>query len=54
MTPNPVTATPETALEDLASLMVKAKFYSLPVVEDGKLVGIIGKEDILRTLVEPE
>ena len=29
MTPNPVTAAPETPLEDLASLMVKAKYYSL-------------------------
>ena len=54
MTPKPVTAAPDTPIEDLASLMVKAKYYSLPVVEDGKLIGIIGKEDILRTLVEPE
>ena len=52
MTPNPVTASPEMHLEDIASLMVNAKFYSLPVVEDGRLLGIIGKEDILRTLVE--
>lgn len=52
MTPKPVTASPDTSLEDLASLMVRAKYYSLPVVENGRLVGIIGKEDILRTLVE--
>lgn len=51
MTPDPVTAKPDTPLEDLAGLMVKAKFYSLPVVEDGKVIGIIGKEDILKTLV---
>lgn len=51
MTPNPVTATQDTPIEDLASLMVKAKFYSLPIVEEGRLVGIVGKEDILRTLV---
>ncbi len=54
MTPKPVTATPDTPLEDLASLMVKAKYYSLPVVENGRVVGIIGKEDILCTLVRPE
>ncbi|MCC8193522.1 MAG: CBS domain-containing protein [Deltaproteobacteria bacterium] len=52
MTADPVTAAPETPLEDLASLMVGTKYYSLPIVEDGRLVGIIGKEDILRTLVE--
>lgn len=51
MTPNPVTATLETPVEDLASLMVQAKYYSLPVLEGGRLVGIVGKEDILRTLV---
>lgn len=51
MTPKPVTAAPDTPLEDLASLMVRAKYYSLPVVENGHLVGIIGKEDILKTLV---
>lgn len=51
MAKNPVTASPDTPLEDLAGLMVKAKYYSLPVLEDGRLIGIVGKEDILRTLV---
>lgn len=54
MSASPVTAAPDMPLEDLASLMVKAKYYSLPVVEEGRLVGIIGKEDVLRTLVLPE
>lgn len=51
MTKSPVTATPDTVLEDLATLMVKSKYYSLPVVEDGKVIGIVGKEDILRTVI---
>ena len=51
MTRSPVTVSPDTPLEQLASMMVKAKYYSLPVLEDGKVVGIIGKEDILRTVV---
>lgn len=51
MTRDPVTVKPDTPLEDIANLMARAKHYSLPVIEDGKLVGIIGKEDILRTLV---
>lgn len=51
MTVNPVTASPDALLEDIATLMVKAKYYSLPVVENGKVIGIIGKEDILRTVV---
>ena len=51
MTKNPVTVAPDTPLDKLASMMVKAKYYSLPVLENGKVVGIIGKEDILRTVV---
>jgi len=30
---------------------VDKKLHTLPVVDHGKLVGIIGKEDILRTLL---
>jgi len=54
MTPNPVTIGPETDLEDIATLMVKHTIHTLPVVEQGKIVGIIGKEDILRTLISGE
>jgi CBS-domain-containing membrane protein len=54
MTPNPVTVGPETGLEEIATLMVSKKFHSLPVLEHGKLVGIIGKEDVLRTLIGRE
>jgi CBS-domain-containing membrane protein len=55
MTRNPVTVRPETGLEEIATLMVEKKYHTLPVVgEEGELVGIIGKEDVLRTLVSPE
>lgn len=51
MTKSPVTVAPDAPLDQIASLMVKAKFYSLPVLENGKVIGIIGKEDVLRTVV---
>ena len=51
MTPNPVTIHPETSIEDIASLMVDKNIHTLPVVDGGTLVGIVGKEDILRTLM---
>jgi len=54
MTPNPVSVTPETGLSGVAALMVDRNFHTLPVVKDGKLVGIVGKEDVLRTLLSPE
>lgn len=51
MSSHPETVSPETSLEDIATLMVSKGFHTLPVVEGGKLVGIIGKEDVLRTLL---
>ena len=51
MTPKPVTVRPDTGLETVAALMVDSNFHTLPVVEESRLVGIIGKEDVLRTLI---
>jgi CBS domain-containing protein len=51
MTPDPATVDPETGLEEIATLMVKSNIHTLPVLENGYLVGVIGKEDILRTLI---
>ena len=53
MSTNPVAVSPEASLEDIATLMVTKSFHTLPVVDQGKLVGIIGKEDVLRTLLAP-
>ena len=55
MTPHPITVVnPESTLEEVARLMVDKKLHTLPVMDKGKLVGIIGKEDILRTLLPRE
>ncbi|WP_461209524.1 CBS domain-containing protein [Desulfocurvus sp. DL9XJH121] len=51
MTPNPVAVSPDTPVDEIASLMVDRKFHTLPVVQDARLVGVVGKEDVLRTLV---
>jgi CBS domain-containing protein len=51
MTPDPVTVGPDTDLAEVASLMVDRKFHTIPVVEGDELVGVIGKEDVLRTLM---
>lgn len=51
MTPNPVTVQPETDIEKVAALMVDKNFHTIPVVDEGELVGIVGKEDILKTLI---
>ena len=51
MTPNPVTVGLETDIADVAKLMVDKKFHTLPVMEGDKVVGIVGKEDVLKTLL---
>ena len=51
MTPEPVTVRSDTSIEDIASLMVEKKLHTLPVVDGKELVGVIGKEDMLRTLM---
>lgn len=52
MSPNVVTVKPDTPLEDAVELMVDKKVKRLPVVEDGKLVGIVTASDII--VVEPK
>ena len=51
MTPEPVTVRSDTPIEDIASLMVEKKLHTLPVVDGRELIGVIGKEDMLRTLM---
>lgn len=51
MTPHPVTVSPSTPIEEIASLMVDRNFHTLPVLVEGKLVGIVGKEDLLKLLI---
>ena len=53
MTPDPLTIGPDASLEDIATLMVNNNIHTLPVLEGGRIVGIIGKEDVLRTLMPP-
>ena len=47
-----ITVSPEYPLEEAARLMVANKIGSLPVVEDGKLVGIITETDIFKQFVD--
>ena len=54
MTPDPITIEPDASLEDIATLMVNNNIHTLPVLESGRLVGVIGKEDVLRTLMPEE
>ena len=51
MTPDPLFATPATEVEDAARMMIVAGFRHLPIIEAGKLVGVLSMRDILSSLV---
>ena len=50
-TPDPVTVEEDTPLDELATIMSEKNIHTLPVVKDDRLVGIIGKRDIIKTLI---
>ena len=52
MSRNPVTVTKDTTVEDAATMMVDQDLSCLPVLEDGKLVGIVSKSDLFKMLLE--
>jgi len=50
MTSPAVTIPPDMPLDEIASTMARRQVHTLPVVAGEKLVGIIGKIDIIRAL----
>ena len=54
MTPNPVTVEPTTTVEEAARLMLDHKISAVPVVADGKAVGILSISDIVEAFLQIE
>jgi len=50
MTEDVVTIGPDQAVEVLADLMVKRRVNPIPVTDDGRLVGIVSRADIIRMM----
>ena len=48
MTPDPVTATPETSAEDALKTMLDGGFRHLPVVEDDRPIGVVSIRHVAR------
>jgi acetoin utilization protein AcuB len=51
MTASPLTVTPLTGVARAAQIMVEEKIGGLPVMDQGRLVGIITESDILRIVI---
>ncbi len=43
-----VSVCPDTSVDEIAQLLVKKKIKRVPVLEEGKLVGIVSRIDVLR------
>ncbi|NJN95700.1 MAG: CBS domain-containing protein [Anaerolineales bacterium] len=52
MSEPPVTISPDTTIEALADLMVDRRINPVPVVAQGRLVGIVSRSDIIRHMAE--
>ena len=48
----PVTTTADTPLLDAAEIMLNTKYGALPVVADGRVIGILTDNDLTRALVD--
>lgn len=54
MTSPPITIEPGAPVRAAAALMVERQVNRLPVVEDGRLVGIVTRADVVRTFVRSD
>lgn len=52
MSTNVLTVTPETGLNEVAQIFMEKTFKKIPVIDHGKLVGVVRRHDVLRTLRE--
>ena len=50
MTADPYTVGPDDEIHDAAGVMVETGRNRIPVVEDGRLVGVISRADVVRAL----
>lgn len=49
-TPKPLTVSETASIEELATIMADRRVHTLPVTSEGRLVGVIGKSDIIRAM----
>jgi len=54
MAPNPVTAAPDMEVNDLRRTMLESGARYLPVLQDGKLLGVISFRDVAKAVLEEQ
>lgn len=46
-----VTVKDETPIDEVASLMAERRINTIPVMREGKMVGVVGRGDLIRSIV---
>ena len=54
MTRDPITVTPEDTVNDCMELMTEHRVRHLPVIEDGKLIGILSIGDLVKWIISAQ
>jgi CBS domain-containing protein len=54
MTPDPVTIEADATVREAAGLIARRKHNRLPVIEHGRLVGVVTRVDVLDALMNDE
>ncbi len=54
MSTDPLSATPDTTVTAAARMMLEHRVTQLPITEDGRLVGILSRRDVLGVLLRPD
>jgi CBS domain-containing protein len=49
---NPVTASEDASVGEIASVMLARNIRRVPIVREGRLVGIIGASDVMRAFID--
>ncbi|HUU75014.1 MAG TPA: CBS domain-containing protein [Methanoregulaceae archaeon] len=49
MTPDPISIPPDATIKEIAAMMIEGDISGLPVIENGTLIGIVTKSDLLRS-----
>lgn len=52
MAKNVITVGSNTSIKEVAEILAKKEFHALPVVDNGKLVGIVTTTDLINYLIE--
>ena len=50
MTPDPVAVSPDDTILELAERFINARFRRYPVLDGGRLVGVISRRDVMRAM----